>query len=372
MSKEQTAAISELTIPDGMPIPSHDEYQIGGLPVHVYGIKEALDYSSNSDELVILNLVHPRTRSYTYTERVSQFFLARYNAALAQSDTQKLPPCITVTFDLRNHGHRIVSKDNTDWKRGNSKHGQDMVTGILGSCQDVEFVMKFIPAYIPKDLTISTRTDKQKKLWNIVSGVSQGGHISWKVAAHSSPDWNLLAVIPIIGSPDLTTMLVHRLLVQIGGLGKEEARNLLEAKVMVKSSASKGAKSVANLSWSQLKETLETLDIFKKNSLSTEQVLQNYWPQALHDILIEEDLKTLSSVKEKVSNVFVVNSKLDPLVPSWGSYEFVNKFPTTGRPETESPAHKTLYEQDNVGHIFTDEMAEIISTYIVNVVSDRK
>lgn len=382
-SQAQPTAIVEVSIPEGTPLSSHDEYQIGGLPVHIYGIKEATDLADTSNELVVLHLIHPRTRSYHYTQQMAHIILAQYykEATLADHSKKSLPPCVAATFDLRNHGHRIVTKDNTDWKRGNTAHGQDMVTGILGSAQDVELVLEFLPAYLPQILTNSSN-GQPKKIWNIVSGVSQGGHITWKVAAHSAknPQFNILAAIPLIGAPDLTTLLIHRLLIQIGGLSRDAAREFLETKVFAhnsqenSSSLNRPFKSAAYFSWSELATALEYTD--KETGLGLKDVkntiFPKYWPQTLHELITREDRATLENVKAVVPNVFIINSKADPLVPSWVSHQFATKFPSTGRPQNESPADKTLYEKEGIGHVVTNDMVDLLTAYIINVVKSRK
>lgn len=149
-------SIEELTIPDSINPPSHTLYPIGGIPVHVYGIDEATKSleKSPSSELVVFNLVHPRTRTYEYAQRLAYLILDAYYKARLQNGAD-LPPAVAATFDLRNHGHRIIADGNSDWREGNATHGQDMVTGIMGTVQDVELVLEFLPAYLPSVLTTS-------------------------------------------------------------------------------------------------------------------------------------------------------------------------------------------------------------------------
>ncbi|VVT46074.1 uncharacterized protein SAPINGB_P001033 [Magnusiomyces paraingens] len=373
-------AIAELTIPNDCSIPSHTEYIIGGLPVHVYGVAEALEAAAvpaSPSELVILHLVHPRTRSYEYTQRMATLLLAEY--ARSASSNRLLPPCVAATFDLRNHGHRIVSTNNSDWRRGNRAHGQDMATGILGSVQDVELVIRFLPAYLPQALTTQkANTSLSAPIWNIVSGVSQGGHVTWKVAAHAAatPDpgaYSILAAVPIIGAPDLTTLLVHRLLVQVCGLDRDTARYLLENEVF----AQLNVPYASFLSWESLAAAIETAPLFAQflKDFPTGTLLSStfpeYWPRMLHQQLSSEDRATLQKAPEHVKNVFIVNSQADPLVPSWVSYAYAKKHTLTGRPPAESPADRTLYEKEGLGHIFTNDMADIVAKYIINVVNDR-
>lgn len=393
MSQNTTVApaISEISVPETVHKHSHTKYHIGGLPVHVYGIEEATksfeSVSSSSfsshDELVVFNLIHPRTRSYEYTSQMAHLILDAYYQELTKNENEKdglsIPPAVVATFDLRNHGHRIVDEGNADWKRGNPKHGQDMVSGIMGSVQDVEFVMDLLPAYLPQVLTTTTTvkdTIQQipKKIWNIVSGVSQGGHIAWKVAAHADPSnpdtkkWNLLAAIPFIGCPDITTMLVHRMLNQICRLSRDDARELLETKVL--SDPALPYKSAAFFTYSQLAARLEAAgveDIFSK-------VFPTYWPQQLHDLVSAEDRKTYETVKQNIGNVLVINSKEDPLVPSWITYEFAEKYPSTltGNLKQEKPFDKTLVEIDGIGHVTTNEMLDMAVEYAIKVIQNRQ
>lgn len=371
MAPKTEAAISEIHVPDHVSRASHVEYKFGGLPVHVFGIEEATESLKNapSDELVIFNVVHPRTRTYEYSERMAHIFLHEYNKA--RSEGRDLPPAVASAFDLRNHGHRVISEGNLDWKKGNSHHGHDIVTVVLGSAQDTEFIMDVLPGYLPTELTTSSN-GQLKKVWNIVTGSSQGGHVSWKVAAHadsSDPqkkNRNLLAAVPIIASPDITTMLVHRVLYQLCGFSRADAREFLETKIL--NDDKLPFNSAAYLSWPELVERLEAAGV--KNAGSD--ILPRFWPQHIHNLISAEDRLTLDNAKKNVPNLFVVNSRDDPLVPSWLSYPFSKQFPLTGRPSTEAPADKTLYEEPGLGHITTVEMVYTVSDFLINVVANRK
>lgn len=372
MSQDKhVTSIEELTIPDSINPPSHTLYPIGGIPVHVYGIDEATKSleKSPSSELVVFNLVHPRTRTYEYAQRLAYLILDAYYKARLQNGAD-LPPAVAATFDLRNHGHRIIADGNSDWREGNATHGQDMVTGIMGTVQDVELVLEFLPAYLPSVLTTSENASL-KKVWNIVSGVSQGGHITWKVASHANvnaseeKNWNLLAAVPFIGCPDLSTMLIHRILCQVCELSAADARTLLETKVL--NDDKLAFKSTAYLTRAELADRLEAAGIQNVSS----KVFPKYWPQHLHDLVAAQDKKTFEHAKENVANIFAINSHDDPLVPSWCTYEFAAEYPKTGRPVSEDPYNKTLYEVFGLGHIVTNGMVDIAIKYILSVVSDR-
>ncbi|MBW0548067.1 hypothetical protein O181_087782 [Austropuccinia psidii MF-1] len=108
---------------------------------------------------------------------------------------------ILVTFDHRNHGHRLIkSIANQAWDQGNHSHALDMYSIQLGTAQDVSFLIDFLPAYLfPSD---------QRKIsnWGLI-GISLGAHSTWLAAAH---DKRINFLIPIIGSPNFKKLMSNR------------------------------------------------------------------------------------------------------------------------------------------------------------------
>ncbi|KAJ5766175.1 uncharacterized protein N7511_003791 [Penicillium nucicola] len=71
-----------------------------------------------------------------------------------------------------------------DWKGGNPKHGQDMLSMIDGTASDIRTVMKFLPCYV------------------------DGGHVTWNLL---SEEPSVAGAIIIVGSPNITSLLTERL-----------------------------------------------------------------------------------------------------------------------------------------------------------------
>jgi hypothetical protein len=339
------AAIAEIALKPGTVLASHDVVQIAGINTHVYGVDQAVKQAaadSHTSHWIVLHLVHPRTRNYTYTERMAHLVLDSYYKDSADRDP--LPPLVAVTFDLRNHGERKVSeKANEDWACGNLTHAQDMVSGIIGTAQDVELVIDFFPAYL--DPLIALRGAEgviaPTKVVNIVSGVSQGGHVSWQVAAAGKA----VAVVPIIGSPYLTFMLLQRLLVQIRKLEPTEADAVLNAVGV----------PLYELSYADLQTK-----VFKGKS----DHLEKYWPEALHKLVAAADNRVFTEVDRNKVSVQIINSREDPLVPARFSLPWLKKQGVL----TGADSSPLLFQQDNVGHVCTPVMLDKLSEHLVRVV----
>lgn len=326
-------AISSPSLKSDTLVSSHTDLFIGGLHTHVYGVKQAVELvqtgAVEGGEWVVLHLVHPRTRDYTYTETVAHLVLSEYY----KRDPKR--PLIAVTGDLRNHGARTVNgKKNEDWKAGNETHAQDMVSGIVGSAQDVELVMEFLPAYLPGLIGEQGVTVKPPKgLVDVVCGISQGGHVAWQVAATGK----VKAAIPIIACPYLTYLLLHRRLVQANGLSPQDADARLQAL----------GKPIYELSY----QDVETKVFENSGSIDV------FYPPAVHAILAEMDRKVFEAIDPKLP-VLVLNSRDDPLVFSRFTKPWVSSRPK----ETAS----TFFEEPDVGHVLTDVMIAKLADYVVD------
>lgn len=323
-------AIAELALNPDTTIYSHDLLPIGGINAHIYGAKEACALASGESARpwVVLHLVHPRTRDYTYTQTLAHLVLTAYYNSSPQY------PMIATTFDLRNHGSRKISESaNEDWAHNNPTHGQDMLSGIQGTALDFEIVLKYLPTYLPSLVkSYSKVVASPSRIIDIISGVSQGGHIAWQVAASGL----VKAVVPIIGSPYLTFLLIHRLLVQVGNMSSQDADDLLNK-----------FKPLYKLSYQELsKDVLQT-------------PLQEYYPEALHNIVSEMDRRVFETIDPAVVHTFIINSKEDPLVPARFTHPWV---------AAHSSSPDLLYEQSDVGHVCTMLMVEKLSHYLIETI----
>lgn len=327
-----THAISTPSLKPDTLVSSHTNLFIGGLHTHVYGVKQAIELIQKEgvegDEWVVLHLVHPRTRDYTYTETVAHLVLSEYYKRESKR------PLIAVTGDLRNHGARMVNGNkNEDWKAGNETHAQDMVSGIVGSTQDVEMVIDFLPGYMAGLVGAQKTTVKPPTmLVDIVCGISQGGHVAWQVAATGK----VKAAVPIIACPDLTYLLLHRRLVQANGLSPDEADARLKAVGL----------PLRKHSYHEIQ-----LSLFQNESIDL------FYPSTLHRILGEMDRKVLAGIDPKLP-VLVLNSRDDPLVPSRFTKPWV-----LSRPKD---AVSTFFEEPDVGHVLTDVMIAKVADFVMD------
>ncbi|KAK9470150.1 Alpha/Beta hydrolase protein [Dipodascopsis tothii] len=175
-------------LPDDAKRVSKTTVCIGGVNVYLYGVDELTP--AQAEDTVVLILVHPRTRTYAYTEGMSHELVAR------EGGNRRGLVCLT--FDARNHGARMVSPlSNQSWSNGNETHGQDLMSLIDFTAADVKMIMDFLPMYAP--FTVSKY---------LCSGVSLGGHVVWRLLA---TDDRVQSAAPVVGCPRMTALLMTRL-----------------------------------------------------------------------------------------------------------------------------------------------------------------
>ncbi|KAJ5948993.1 hypothetical protein N7454_002300 [Penicillium verhagenii] len=76
----------------------------------------------------------------------------------------------------------------------------DLVSMISGSAQDFKLVLDYLPTYLPQF----------SQFYNIMYGVSLGGHTAWRIASLTPPG-QIYAYTIIVGCPSLSTLLLGRL-----------------------------------------------------------------------------------------------------------------------------------------------------------------
>ncbi|KAK0495303.1 Alpha/Beta hydrolase protein [Armillaria luteobubalina] len=158
---------------------------IGGLEVKVLSKHEEAD----SKPAFVLFVLHGR---YGHCEDQNVTSIVR--GLLQEGDSNTQNKLYIVTFDHRNHGHRMVDpKANDGWS-------EDMYSIQTGTARDVSFLIDFLPAYMfpEQERTIAN--------WG-VTGVSLGGHSTW-ISLSQEP--RLTIGIPIIGCPDYLTLMSAR------------------------------------------------------------------------------------------------------------------------------------------------------------------
>lgn len=285
---------------DGFSPSSTTELVISGIKTYIYGLKEL---KGNSDKLAIIYMAHGRESTHRSTERILQYIVSQYNKRGKATDL------LGVTIDMRNHGERLLDiKLQKGWPE-NPTHGPDMIGEVFGDAQDFTIIAQFLPAYLPQHY---------KTIFNIMSGISLGGHTTWRTAVTSNELFDAYA--PIIGCPNLSRMMVERLKVEI---------------------PEKMANETSPLSYKDI-EAYMTDDQKKK------------WPRIFADLVCENDLK-ISKLDKSAKPILVLNGELDPLVP--------NRFSVVW--SSIKPNEKTtLIAQENAGHQCTLEMVNHLESWV--------
>ncbi|GAA5895487.1 hypothetical protein JCM8208_005246 [Rhodotorula glutinis] len=198
---------------------------VGGLPVTVYGLdhltptQPGQPAAATTKPLAVAFLLHGRGQRSD--DKLMVRFADRlvdYSHAHGGDATER--DLVVVTFDQRNHGHRLVDKDRQlGWlepgKRraqerlaaglapnelDNPSHASDMMAMQVGTARDVSFLVDFLAAALfPHD-------ERTVEEW-YCAGISLGGHATWLALAH---DPRISLGVPIIGSPSTHTLLSHR------------------------------------------------------------------------------------------------------------------------------------------------------------------
>ncbi|KAH8701264.1 Alpha/Beta hydrolase protein, partial [Phaeosphaeriaceae sp. PMI808] len=182
---------------------------IAGIEVYVYGLNELrLDQAGCPVDIIFL--LHGRKGNHEAMEPTAH--------AILKETWQLKKNCsegglLVVSFDQRNHGHRVVSSHaNLSWLEGNQSHahGQFQIRYIIltggkvsiyyGTSQDVSLIITLLfPCLFPQG---------QYGMGNVICvGVSLGGHATYLVL---SEDDRVAAGVIIIGCPDFNVLMESR------------------------------------------------------------------------------------------------------------------------------------------------------------------
>ncbi|KAF3407676.1 hypothetical protein DPV78_000489 [Talaromyces pinophilus] len=304
------------------PYSSKIEVEIGGLRAYIYGLEQA--QQQGQTDLGVLYLAHGRMRSYREIEALAQEILHQ-----VRSDaTPKRAGLIVVLMDARNHGERKINNVmNMDWAEGNISHAQDMLSIISGSAQDYELLIDYLPASLPEF----------DKFYNFMSGISLGGHTSWRVATSPvAQNGKLHGVAIIIGCPKLISLLLSRL-----GVDLEAAAQ-------------------------QFKVPLDLVHIIsydKISSILTDEQRQR-WPRAIAE-LTTSLVRVVEQSYPRDIPTFILNGKLDPMVPDKFTAQWVKQR------GVERYGNIKYCVQENTGHTCTNQMVENVSQWLVGLLSAR-
>lgn len=193
-----------------IPLIPPKEFFVGGFTIKVFNTECLASYIEKCNnthgleeiKINVLYLVHQRTGDDSYTSAIAQHIIESFTK---QNDA----PLIAVTFDLRNHGKRVVDEFRNDtWKGGNKNHAMDMVSAIHGNVADLKLIVDYLPVCLDLD-PLNKDPDMPIKFNNIVAGYSLGGHIVIRFA-NAYP--GLVSIInPNIGCYDMSSLLINRL-----------------------------------------------------------------------------------------------------------------------------------------------------------------
>ncbi|OKL60967.1 hypothetical protein UA08_03691 [Talaromyces atroroseus] len=293
------------SLPSETPLSSKKELVIGGVRIYIYGLEEL--HRGENERIAVLYLAHNRTRTYLVTEGIAHEVLHRYRA----DGRQKTAQLIAVTMNMRNHGDREISpRANRTWKDGNENHGVDLLSMISGSAQDFKLVMDYLPAYLPE----------YAQLYNIMAGVSLGGHTAWRMAALAPGQFHAFAMI--VGSPNLRSLLLSRL-----GLNSTTDHSQLD---------------YDGMSYEDLHGIMRPRQ-------------QRMWPRTLDKIIGEGDRKAFEEFPTGVP-LLLCNGKYDKLVPAKYTASWVEKRKQSNNIE--------FFVQDNTGHSCTKEMVSMLARWL--------
>lgn len=185
---------------------SKTKMDIGGLPINVFGLGELTPSYSRASappppEICVAIHMHGRGGSADNEENIVRHLWERARRSAQESGQPGKRELLLVSFDARNHGHRLTSEmGQKGWKQGNKLHALDLYSMIVGMAQDVSFIVDFLPSYLfPQD-------DRRITSW-AVTGKSLGGHATWHVLAN---DPRIRIGVPFISCPSYSTLMADR------------------------------------------------------------------------------------------------------------------------------------------------------------------
>lgn len=301
---------------------SKKEFVIGGVTTYVYNSEAIAPYvhslGPNPDlesiQLNFLYLVHHRSGNYEYTEATGVKILEnlKQDASI---------PLIPVTFDIRNHGARMVDQSkNSTWRSGNKTHGLDMLSCIQGTIYDLKMIMDFLPDYLNLDSLLAgplREKGLKYKYFNILSGYSVGAHVVIRFA-NQYPQ--LVSIInPNVGCSDLTSLLVTRL---------------------------KGSKDYSKKLFYC---SYDELDL-------TEEQKEKY-PESFHELISNQDLDIMENFPFRSIKMFATFYREDPVVPPQITKLWTDMY-------LNSNGSSAVYYEEGAIHDITEKMVIQFTTWL--------
>ncbi|EJT50316.1 hypothetical protein A1Q1_00421 [Trichosporon asahii var. asahii CBS 2479] len=165
----------------GHPLASHQEVFLADLRVHVHGLAEI---EGSTKPVAVVLLAHGWANKAAQMGAMASGLIGESRRPGATHDL------LVVCLDQRNHGQRRVNPKCMPSYR-DAMRPADMLTVVQGGVQDYTMVMDFLPSYLwPTD-------ERTVDRW-MVSGVSMGGHVMWRIL-RSDP--RVRVGVPIISIP---------------------------------------------------------------------------------------------------------------------------------------------------------------------------
>ncbi|KAJ5708968.1 hypothetical protein N7493_010302 [Penicillium malachiteum] len=307
------------SLPSTTPLSSKTELAIGGLKIYIYGLNEVIAGLSGSGglsgEVAVLYMAHNRTRTYRVMEDMAHEILYRYRSDKRNARGKPIG-LIAVTMNMRNHGDREVDPQaNRTWKDGNENHAMDLVSMISGSAQDFKLVLDYLPAYLPQF----------SRFYNIMAGVSLGGHTAWRIASLITPG-QFHAYAMVVGCPDLSALLLDR-------LGVDPA------------------------------PTKKAVLDYEELEMSPTQ--RGRWPRPLAEMVHCDDRKVANEFPENVP-LLLCNGVHDKLVPAKYTAAWVHAR-RKKQGLTRSKQDIRFFVQENTGHSCTKEMVAMMAVWLRDI-----
>ncbi|KAI5304172.1 Folylpolyglutamate synthetase [Ascosphaera pollenicola] len=172
--------------------PHKTSRSIAGIEIHIYSNAVLSDARATFD---LVFTMHGRGNTYLSMEDYAGRILKEHG----ESQRLRGRELLVVSFDQRNHGHRVVDQVRNEGWDQNATHAKDMWAMVYGTSQDISLLVRLLP----------TSIYKEPKLGHVVvSGFSMGGHVTY---LSLSQDPLISAGVAVCGCPDYPSLMHGRL-----------------------------------------------------------------------------------------------------------------------------------------------------------------
>lgn len=189
----------------------------------------------------------------------------------------------------------------------------DLLSVISGSAQDFKLVLDYLPTYLPQFT----------RFYNVMLGVSLGGHTAWRIASLINPG-QFYAYTMVVGCPSLSTLLLSRLGLDPASLERD-----------------------GPFDYEKLRKHMDLTQ-------------QRKWPRSLAEIVDREDRQVTNDFPTDVP-LLLCNGVHDKLVPAKYTRAWVEE-----RKQTPDGTKQDirLFIQENTGHSCTKEMVAMMAGWL--------